>query len=162
MVGVRLQRKVVSEKNVCFAHKWRCSKPSLAFLSALLAFQCLWAPDRVLASIFEDRFLHPGPVKLEFFGCRPQALQCNSRNPPCFLDSLNLSSDIQVKSPALFTNGTAAPGNCIPCDTNSSGTSPVCAASSCHLERTWILITARRYQPSASALQTSGPLQLQF
>lgn len=34
-------------------------------------------------------------------------------------------------------------------DTNSSGTSPVCPASSCHLERIWILITARRYQPSA-------------
>ena len=116
---------------------------------------CLWAPDRVLASIFEDCFLHPGPH--EFFGYRSQALQCNSHNPPCFRSiSLFKWYSLPFLQMALLPLEIVYPVT----DTNSSRTSPVCPASSCHLERTWILITARRYQPSAWALQASEPLQL--
>lgn len=57
---------------------------------------CLWVPDRVLASIFEDCFLHPGPHDSLATGHK-------------------LYNAIPIL-PTLFANGTVAPGKCVPSD----------------------------------------------
>ena len=69
---------------------------------------------------------------------------------PTIHHASDLSSDFSGDTPcpfmALLPLEIAYPVT----DTNSSGTSAV-PTSSCHRERTWIVITARRYRPSAWA-----------
>jgi hypothetical protein len=143
-----------SSKCGIFAQNWRCSRPRLAFLSTLLAGMSLGTGQ---GARIDFRRLLSSPWSTWILWL--QVTSSTMQFPQSTMLQIHLT--FQVILPTLFANGTVAPEIVYPVtDTNSSRTSPVCPASSCHLERTWILITARCYQPSAWALQASEPLQL--
>ena len=130
-----------SSKCGIFAQNWRCSRPRWAFLSTLLAGMSLGTGQGARID-FRRLLSSPWSTWILWLQVTSSTMQFPYSLP--FLQMALLP--LEIVYPVT--------------DTHSSRTSPVCPASSCHLERTWILITARRYQPSAWALQASEPLQL--